>query len=745
MPNLKLPILGDLTFENDLHVLVKEIRERNTRYSQDLLHKCYENVLFDYGRQWITFDNLLGQFRPKRTRKWVPKPVTNKYSATMRPLISQLAGTDPVLQYAPTSEDPADVATATVASRIVEIARQETHIDRFRPRLARWVGLTGNGWVVSGYDNDLKYGSVPEQAEQCVGCGMSIMADDIEQEGGCPTCMKNGMESPGFRPAFDPSTGEPIMGTRPRGALFSEVSSIFEMEYDHEADSFEDSLYAMRLRSRDREWAKSRFGLSDEELASAQTTVSPIVQQRYLQSLAFISPLSYQTYFAKPLRENRILTTELWIDPTQENQSGLYALLIGEHIVYSSPYDYNAPEAKPDSPMPMRTITHFGYQVATGRIAYRTPADDLTSMQRTRNELESIYKMHSRRAANSVLWLPDGANMSKMTGEEGIVVRYTAMSSVPPPHREQGLDTPKFIADWITLIDQSMEIVSGSVDVLRGQAPAGLEAYAALQALEAKAVQALAESRGLWSTSWAEWSRQMLGIFKQYCIDEREFSMQGDSGAWSIEKFKSADLRGGVRIIPDLKSQPPSSPVAQGAKVEQGIRVGLINPLDINEKYRSLQMLGISEVMQDMELDTRAAAIENDLFFDIFVKQSPETPPAINPFIDNDIVHLTVHRRFALSDKGRALGPLGFAALSGHMAQHEANMIRKMMAQQAQSKPMSQEGGMSPSEGKMVKSEGGAASQPARANDLGKPQGQKAQRIAQIKGEQNAGGVKESA
>ena len=740
---IKLPILGTPTFEEDARTMYRETRERNTRYSQDLLHKCYENVLYDYNRQWITFDTLLGQFRPKRTAKWIPKPTTNKYSAVLRPLIAALAGTDPVLQYAPISEEPADLATANVASRIVEIARLECNIARVRPKLARWTGLTGNGWLISGYDNDPRNGMVPEQYEQCVSCGTQIMADDIEGEGGCPTCRKTDTESPGFRPATD-EFGKPVMGERPRGAMFTELATIFEMEYDHEADSFEDSLYTIRMRSRDREWAKSRFNLSEIELDAASQPLSQTTQQRYLQSLAFISPLSYQTYLSRPFRENRTLVGDMWIDPTQENPHGMYCIFVGDQLVYSGPYKYIAPDSAPDSPKPMRTITHFGYQIAAGRVAYRTPADDLTSMQKTRNELESIYKLHSRRGANSIIWIPDGANISKISGEEGIVVRYSAMSQIPPPRREAGLETPQFIREWIELIDNGMEVVAGSVDVLRGEAPKGLEAYSALQALEAKAIQAMAESRSLWQISWAEWSRQALGIFKQYCLDEREIALRGESGAWSIDKFKAADLRGGVRVIPDLVSQPPSTPVAKRAGLEQAQRMGLYNPADPQERYRGLQIIGLPELMQDLDLDTRAAAMENDIFFDIFVRLKPGTPPNVNPMIDNDIVHLGTHRRFRLSDKGRQLGPVGTAAMDGHMAQHEFNLIRKQQqAMEMQSKGPGQAGGEAtggkksgPSAEKTVKSEAGAASQPARANDMGKP-GKRASRLNQMRGEQN--------
>jgi len=744
---LKLPVLSDPEFESNFRTFTQEVRERNTRLHQDFLHKCYENVLFNYGLHWITFDNMTQTFRPKATKKWIPRPVTNKFAACMRPLVSMLVGTDPVQQYVPVSEDPADVATAQVASRVVEIAKNEVNTNFLRPRLARWLPLTGNAWVVNGYDKDMSHGMISEQAEQCQGCGNSIMADDIQQEGGCPWCRERGVESPGFAPAFDPM-GAPIMGQRPRGALYSEIATVFEMEYDHEASSFENSMYALRVRTRDREWAKATFGMSDEDLKNSAPPMSSIVQQRYLESLAFISPLSYQLYSARAYRENRILTTELWVNPTVENPEGMYGIQVGNEIVWKGPYKYHGPDSNQESPRPMRSIVHFGYEVAPGRVAYRTPADDLVSKNRTRNELESIYKLHSRRSANSILWIPDGSNMSKMVGEEGLIVRYTAMSGVQPPRREQGLETPKFIEMWLQRIDQEMEELSGAVDVLRGEAPAGLEAYAALQALEAKAMQALSEPKALWSLGWSEWSYQMLGIFKEYCVDSREYSFRGENGSWAVEKFKAADLKGGVRIVPELTQLGPSSAVARRAAYEQGVRLGMVNINDPQERYTGWKILGLPEAMPEVDLDIRAAARENDQFVEIFVKKAQGNPPPINPQLDNDMVHLSTHRKFAFTDKFKQLDVLGQAEFFGHMAQHEANILRKQLAAQAQASPQSQEGRNAerngPSESKTVKSEAGSASQPERANDMGKPKGKgekpgkRAQRLKEIQGQQNA-------
>jgi hypothetical protein len=236
----------------------------------------------------------------------------------------------------------------------------------------------------------------------------------------------------------------------------------------------------------------------------------------------------------------------------------------------------------------------------------------------------------------------------------------------------------------------------------------------------------------------------MVGIFKEYCIDERDFSMQGENGAWSIQKFKSTDLRGGLRIIPDLTQQGPSSPVAMRAATEQLQRMGVLNVADPMERFRIVQLFGVPTLMQDMDLDTQAAAIENDTFFEIFVKGAQGEPPVVNPFIDNDLVHVASHRRFYLSDKGKQLGPLGQSILIGHMSGHIARI------QQAQAAAMGQAGGpgkeqgggkSGPSAGKAVKSESGSASQPARANDMGGANARgtpRKERVQEMKDEHNA-------
>ena len=50
----------------------------------------FRNLLFKQGHQWIVWDETGRRFRDKQLKTWVPKPVTNKFAATMDTLVSLL-------------------------------------------------------------------------------------------------------------------------------------------------------------------------------------------------------------------------------------------------------------------------------------------------------------------------------------------------------------------------------------------------------------------------------------------------------------------------------------------------------------------------------------------------------------------------------------------------------------------------------------------------------------------------------
>ena len=701
--------------------------ERNTARNRPFLNAQYLNVLAYYGIQWIVYDVAHQTMRPRSLKKWVPKPVTNKFASVLRPITSVLSGVDPPMTYTPVSDQPQDTATAGVAARLWDIAKEEAGAAIIRPQLARWITLTGNAWVVSGYDNDDKYGTVEMGGVvQCPICGGEFPEYLIEQSNGCPTCLEQGNEppiqpdtgQPGF--SFERAMGDggqPKVATRPRGALYAEVSNLFEMEYDHEAGMFDDSPYKIRIRSRPLTWVEQRFG-SAEGVEIGESGILSL-KRRYIDSLAYISPTAGAVILGGHSDEQRTTVCEAWVEPCRALPQGLYGVVAGLKTMYTGPFNFHTMSGRPMCP-----ITHFGYEYAPGRVAFKTVADDLLPKQRTRNELESIKILHSKRAANSITFIPDGLNTTKFTGEEGLIVRYNALAGVPPPSRQPGLDTPRTLDEYILQIDAELEEMSGAVDVLRGEAPAGVSAYVAISLLEQKAQQGLSELRTNWFNSWAKMAGQLLGIFKEYGIDERTHSFLGANGTWAMQQFTNADLRGAVQIRSEVT--PPMTAVSKRAAYDAGVRMGLSNLMDPQERFKGWTILGLPEMMKDMEVDVQAAAKENDKYIGVFMRGEQPPLPQVRPLIDNHPIHLNEHRHFALSDNYEELPSIGKLMFDGHMAQHMAAFQTSLAPQQGQGKAFAQEGAMArrgaPSEGEQATSEGGGASQPARQNALNEEQ-----------------------
>jgi len=530
-------------------------------------------------------------------------------------------------------------------------------------------------------------------------------------------------ENPGGTEGFIPArgaNGQPRMTQQPIGAMFSEVASIFEIEYDHEARNFYDSPYKIRVTSKPKRLLQEQFNL--DEIGSSPAT---IINQRYLESLAFIAPTSLQWVYGRfGMEDERALVVEGWIEPCEKFPEGLYGMIVGDQMAGKlKPYAYHRLDGRPDC-----GIVHFGYENAPGRVAYRTPCDDLVPLQRERNELQSILILHAKRASNAVWFIPDSANVSKTSGEEGMVVRYSALTNTPPPSRQPGLDPPRSIIERMQMLDQEMEAIVGSAEILRGDVPAGVKAYAAIETLEQKANQSMAELKINWANGWGRWADITLGIFKEYGITPRTHTYMGENGMWAMKQFSRADLRGALQIKADPGLNRPTSTIAKRAIFEQGARIGLFNPGDPMEKFRGWEILGMPDMMKDLDMDTQHSAKENDAWLSIFTRKERMPLPIVSPEVDNHIVHIASHRRFCLGDEFQALPQEAKVIVYSHIGMHKAIMAQEMgmqaQAQQNSNKQVGQnEGGMrnrapSASEGEQVTAQGGAASQPARANAL---------------------------
>jgi len=691
----------------------------------------FRNILFYLGVQWIDYDLRNRVWLPRAAKKSIPNPVTNKFAEVQRPIVSLLAGEEPNLYYRPRTDAEEDISTAFVASRAMDVITRETGLRDRRVEAARWLCLTGNVFLLLGYD-PVGNGTTDIPLYGCPTCPSEQSAPrspmEMEEHGDtCPQCAAPLQSTGQSRPY-------------PRGRVYTEIVPPFEMHADLEATSFEDSPWKMRVTARSRSWLAAAYGEERVAALPARTGASMERGRYFMESLAYATASTGSFLPGRGSgQDERIRVRQLWFEHPSFPE-GLHSVIAGETVMHAGKFPYKTA----DTGQPMWEGVHIGYEFVPGRLFYRTPADDAAVLQIERNKLQAALQLFVRRMANAVWLLPEGSHVSKISGEQGLVIRYNPLTSGARPERLQGNEVSRTIIEYMQLLDASIEAAMGAYDVVRGEAPARVSAYAAIQLLEQRGQQGFSEMLVNWANGHLRWAQKALGIFKEFGVDDRFIDALGENGRWAMQKFSNADLRGGLRIEVEAGLGRPRTQVGKRAVLEQAIRLGLLNPMDPQERFHALELLGFPEVMKDYDLDKQAAARENDKFFEhdamlrtmaemsqqdpnagaAMVQQAFAIPwPTVKNALDNHIIHLQIHRRLGISDRFDTLAPLTQQALLTHIEAHSyALMLSQAGQMQGQGAPLKSPGPATGdgSEGEGVNEAEGQAMQAPRGEQAGR-------------------------
>lgn len=672
-------------------------------YRTEIERAAQRNVLYYLGVQWVKYDRAIHNWRPIAVSKRTPRPVTNRVAGLVNQSVANILGFKPPITYSPASNKPEDIAAATVADRINAIIEREANVETLKPLVARWLSLTGNVFLITNYDTGPDSGSDFIGAELCTTCGAVAMPLDIEQAGNmCPQCGSPGPFQPaqGVSPPETMTTNpEGLIGVEyPRGRFTTEVENVFTSHFDNSSgQTIHDSPYFFTVRHRNKDWLTRMYG---EEIAEKSSYTQPSEPTSGLfESLAYATTIWNYGYGSHHgVSEPTARVVRAWLKPRKGvAPDGIYAVLVADEVVESGPWPYKDEQGKP-----MLNVTHIGFDEVPGRVFYKSRVDDVIPKQDQRNRLESIMELHAMTMANDVWLLPEGVGLSKITGEQGQVIKYNALQGIPPPTRTQGGVVSPYIPQWITQIDNEMDAIFGLYDVGRGEAPGkGVTSYSAIQLLDERSQQGQAGIMRNWARGWMEWSRQNLNVWRQYASDDRY--MTTGQGQWSIEKFNKAALTGGVNITAELGTFRPQTQIAKRALFEQLVTLAIINPMDQMQKFEMATAMGATEMMPDFKSDMELHSRRIDQLV-----QGLEPPPP-QPW-ENHPLAISVFRRYMQSEQFEALDLMLQERIKMYAALHFTFMQIQAPPQQAGQNAPGQAG---KGKGKAAEPGGGAAGLPS--------------------------------
>ena len=693
------------------------------------------NLYYVVNRQWIEYIAGRG-WRDKRIAPWIPRPVTNKCKETIQAIRAIFTGIRLGVNVRPSGTDPKNVSAAATADELAPVIHEAHNMNALLCEFDFWLLATGNAFMHTFVDYDIKHGRIAIPSEQCLGCGEGSTTPEIDKAQGCPTCAGTA-----FAPALD-KAGQPLVEYRAKGRPTTLVLSPLELAFSNSYARFADLPYVVRLR-----WRTKRYFESNPSLKSLVPKISwqksPTDQNLNLfQTLANHNDLGVTTgYVGEGVggeQEEGISEYEVWMKPTDTYPDGLVFRIYGEsnpvvaHLEEEEALPGPLPYKDADG-NPLFTFTHAGYDPVGGRILASGPLDAIIQKQDMLNQLDSMILLIIQRMSNPVWLTPKGAEIQKFTGMPGLVLRWNPLTvgGNAKPERIAGEGPHPTLFAIREQYLKDIEELAGTFDIIKGAKPTGVEAFSAMQLLVEQAQSRFAlpfQARG---EAYKDWFKFAIELEREFGPDERTKAILSPARTWTFQTFKRAQLQGSFTIIVENGSTAPKTTLGMRAAVEHASQLRMLNLQDPDQQYEGLKLFGLTRMVPTLDIHVQAALQKQQAFeewvlnpaniqgFAVQAQQmmgqyqdqlagatNPEQPMPQSPTLlantplewlewFNPVIHKQELLKWANSDHMRELfktQPATKQLVTLHLQDIDAALARQVMQQMAATQP-SQPGG----------------------------------------------------
>lgn len=722
----------------------------------------YRNLMYVLGRQWIEYQSRYGGWRDKRMAQWIPRPVTNKCKETVTAIRAMFTSIKLGVNVRPNGAAPENVSAAAVADELAPVLHEDHDMDQVMSEFDFWLITTGNAFLHTFVDYDLKYGQTVITAEQCTQCMEVTSSSDLTgPQPVCPTC--GGTQ---FIEATDPTTGAPVEKRFPKGKPVTLPLSPLEIAFPNSYARFSDLPYVIRMR-----WKTKRYFQEHPVLKALVNDISwqKSPQDQSLQlfkALASHNDLGVSSVYmaggtGANEQEDGIPEYEIWMRPCDKYPEGLVFRVIGddggkivhleEQEAIPGPLPYKDAEGNP-----LFTFTHAGFEHVGGRILASGPLDLIIQKQDQLNQLDSMILLIIQRMSNPVWLEPKGLEIEKLTGMPGLVVKYNpliANGAKPERIAGEGPHTSLFTIREQYLRD--IEELAGTFDVIKGQKPTGVEAFSALQLLVERSQSRFSgvfQSRG---GAYKNWYKFALELEREFGQEERIKASMSAGRKWSFQNFKRTQLQGSVSVIVEDGSNVPKTALGMRAAIEHANQLGMLNMADPDQQYEGLKVMGLTRMIPTLDIHIQAALQKQQAFeewlgdpmaqqasmaqidqesqaYALEAVQAPVDPmtgqssagPAPSPLNAtplkwlpwfDPIIHRQEFMKWANSDRMREMlkaQPMTEGLLTAHLQEMEMEVARVQMATMAPTAPGG--GGAAMANSNQNSAPGGNTAQPAQ-------------------------------
>lgn len=315
--------------------------------------------------------------------------------------------------------------------------------------------------------------------------------------------------------------------------------------------------------------------------------------------------------------------------------------------------------------------TPFGY----------SPMFDILPLQEGINMLYSTILTNQNAFGVQNIYVPRGADITVNALAGGLnIIEGNSQAGQPTPLNLT--NTPKEVFEFLKMLEQAQETISGINSVARGNPEASLKSGTALALVQSMALQFISGLQGQYVRLIEDVGTGLINILKDFAAVPRIAAIVGKNNRSYLKEFKGDDLSQINRVIVDVGNPLTRTTAGRVQMAEQMLQMGIIsNPQD----YFAVINTGSLDVMtENHNSEIYLIKGENEALI------SGEDVPVMA--IDDHKQHVLEHRSI-LADPDLRKDPELVSRVLNHIQQHILSLqqtdpnLLSMLGQQPLSPP----------------------------------------------------------
>jgi hypothetical protein len=291
--------------------------------------------------------------------------------------------------------------------------------------------------------------------------------------------------------------------------------------------------------------------------------------------------------------------------------------------------------------------TPFGY----------TPLMDILPIQDAINSLYSTILTNQNATGVSNFWVPRGADISVNQLQGGLNIIEGTQGMEPKPLNLT--QTPREIFDFVRMLEQASETLSGVNSVSRGNPEASLKSGAALALVQSMSLQFMSGLQQSYVELIENVGSALIQMLKDFAATPRVAAIVGKNNRTFLKEFQGSDLSAINRVVVNVGN--PLSRTTAG-RVQMAEQLLQMQAISTPQEYLQVINTGsLDSVTEDAQSELLLIKGENERL----VEQSPVHALAI----DNHALHIKEHKAI-LNDPELRMDQNLTASVLAHIQEH---------------------------------------------------------------------------